>query len=269
MERCWFRIRSHDINEERTNSKPAKNESVAYLSRRGLWAALSLKNMKKFCVYTNIYTNEPSSEHIIPLSLGGHDDFSIEVDRKFNNDIGSKVDGKFANDFLVLFERDRHGAKGHSGKHPKPIAKSATLEDGTPVQAIFGSDGLEIFDLKSKSKLSKSDSRGRTIGCKNIKIDIDIGLMFVAKVALAAGYFAYGEVFKDHVDTDEFRKIMNLDKKNLPRDSKARVYDRFHGVEANDDMFHILKMLTEMCNCSAVVISTFTRSFWRCRLCSW
>lgn len=217
--------------------------------------------MKQFCIYTNKTTDDPSPEHIIPLSLGGHDDFTIDVDRKFNNDIGSKVDGKLANDFLILFDRDRAGAKGHSGKHPKPTVRSATLDNGTPVQAIFGSDGLGIFDLKEKSMLSKQESRGRTIECRNILIDIDIDLMFVAKVALAAGFYAYGDLFIEHVDTDEFRKIMNLDKKNLPKESEARVYNRFHEPEDTDDFYHIIKMLTEMCDCSSVVIAPSADSF--------
>ncbi|MGL4579866.1 MAG: hypothetical protein ACRCVP_13340 [Shewanella xiamenensis] len=217
--------------------------------------------MKNYCIYTDSQTDDPSPEHIIPLSLGGHNDFSISVDRKFNNDIGSKVDGKFSSDFLVLFERDRAGAKGYSGKHPKPVVKNAILDDGRPVQAIFGNDGLKIFDLKNKTMLPDSESKGRTIDCRNITIDIDIDLMFVAKVALSSGYFVYGDVFQECVETDEFRKIMNLDKKNLPKDSRARVYSRFHDPETEDEMFHILKIMTEMCGCSSVIIVPSVASF--------
>ena len=101
-----------------------------------------------YCVYTDKETLDPSPEHIIPLSLGGHNDFVIDVDRKFNNDIGSKVDGKLANDFLVLFERDKADAVGHSRKHPAPVVTHANLIDGTPVQAKFGKNGLSLFDLR-------------------------------------------------------------------------------------------------------------------------
>lgn len=214
-----------------------------------------------YCVYTDKETLEPSPEHILPLSLGGHDDFVIDVDRKFNNDIGSRVDGKLANDFIVLFERDRAGAVGHSKKHPIPTVKSAKLTDGTPVQVKFGKDGLSLFDLRARKNIERSDSRAHKVQCNNIKIDIDIDLMFVAKVALAAGYYAYGDDFVKNVQTDEFRKIMNFDKQNLPRNSFARVYSRFHEPEEGDDMFHILKMMTEIGNCSSVILAPSSQTF--------
>ncbi|MDE1239723.1 hypothetical protein [Vibrio aestuarianus] len=214
-----------------------------------------------YCVYTDKETLDPSPEHILPLSLGGHDHFVIEVDRKFNNDIGSKVDGKLANDFLVLFERDKAGALGHSKKHPTPTVKHATLTDGTPVQVKFGQDGLSLYDLRSRKNIERSDSRARQVQCNNIKVDIDIDLMFVAKVALAAGYYAYGDDFVQNVQTDEFRKIMNLDKQNLPTSSSARVYSRFHKPDDSDDMFHILKMMSEIGSCSSVILTPSRETF--------
>ena len=216
--------------------------------------------MKTYCVYTNRYTDDPSPEHIIPLSLGGLDEFVIDVDRKFNNDIGSKVDGQLSNDFLVMFQRRDAGVKGHSGKDPRPIVKHAKLNDGSPAQVTFSTNGLEIFDSRNKSLLKKTDKRGGTIEI-NTQIDIDIDLMFVAKVALSAGYFAYGNDFKNHVDIDEFRKIMNLDKSNLPEDSTARVYNRFHAPEEFDEMYHILKMATELSDCSSVIMAPSMDSF--------
>ena len=213
-----------------------------------------------YCVYTDKETLDPSPEHIIPLSLGGHNDFVIDVDRKFNNDIGSKVDGKLANDFLVLFERDKADAVGHSRKHPAPVVTHANLIDGTPVQAKFGKNGLSLFDLREKNNIKRSDSRAKQVQC-NIKLDLDIDLMFVAKVALAAGYYAYGDNFVQNVKTEEFRKIMNFDRQNLPTNSLARVYSRFHEAEKGDDMFYILKMMSEFGNCSSVIIAPSSEDF--------
>ncbi len=214
-----------------------------------------------YCVYTDKETLDPSPEHILPLSLGGHNDFVIDVDRKFNNDIGSKVEGKLANDFLVLFERDKADSVGHSKKHPVPIVKHAKLTDGTPVQAKFGKGGLSLFDLRERKSIERSDFRVQQVQCNNIQIDLDVDLMFVGKVALAAGYFAYGDDFIQNVKTDEFRKIMNLDKQNLPTSSLARVYSRFHEPEPDDDMFHILKMMAEFGNCSSVIIAPSNEEF--------
>lgn len=214
-----------------------------------------------YCIYTNKKTLDPSPEHIIPLSLGGHDNFVIDVDRKFNNDIGSKVDGKLANDFLILFDRDKFSAVGHSNKQPTPIVKHAKLMDGTRVQVKFSKDGLSIFDVRSRKEIERSDSRARKFQCENITIDIDIDLIFVAKVALAAGYYAYGNDFVKNVQTDEFRKIMNFDKNNLPTSSSARVYSRFHESIDGEDMFHILKMMSEIGNCSSVILVPSSETF--------
>jgi hypothetical protein len=200
-------------------------------------------------------TLDPSIEHIIPLSLGGHDDFAINVDRRCNSDIGSRIDGRMANDFLMLFDRDEAFALGHSKKHPHPIVKSATLCDGTPAQVTFGGKtGLEVFNLKEKRILDRSDSLGGTINLNNIKIDIDIDIMFVAKVALAAGYFSYHDHFRNHVDHSEFREIMNLNKRDLPSNSKALGYNRFCQPDDKDIFHHTVKIITEMHNCSTVIM---------------
>lgn len=214
-----------------------------------------------YCIYTDKETLQPSPEHIIPLSLGGHDEFTIQVDRNFNNEVGSKVDGKLANDFAILFDRNKTDVRGHSGKPPVPTAKRATLADGTPVQALLGKDGLKIFDLNSKKILSHSESNGQVINCSGIALDIDIDLMFVAKVALAAGYFAYGENFSNYVETDEFRKIMNLNKNNFPSESAAVVYSRFHHPEQGDENFHILKFASEIGGCSSVIMVPSEKTF--------
>jgi len=210
--------------------------------------------MKTYCIYSDKMTSDPSREHIIPLCLGGHDDFVINVDRKINCDIGSKVDGRLSNDFLILFDRDRAAAQGHSGKHLRPVVKRASLKDGTPVHAIFGKDGLGIFDLKEMAPLERSDSRGQTIELRNISIPADIDMMFVAKVALAAGYFVYGEIFRKYVDHSEFRLIMNMDETNLPTNSMALAYNRFYEPSDDDINFHIKRIATGLGACSSVII---------------
>lgn len=210
--------------------------------------------METYCIYSDKMTSDPTWEHIIPLSLGGHDDFVITVDRKINCDIGSKIDGRLSNDFLILFDRDRAAAKGYSRKHPRPVVKSASLKDGTPVHAIFGKDGLELFDLKRMTSLERRDCRGQTIQLRNDSISTDIYMMFVAKVALAAGYFVYGENFRKYVDHSEFRLIMNMDKNNLPTNSKALAYHRFYEPSNDDINYHIKSLATELGDCSSVVI---------------
>ena len=56
-----------------------------------------------YCIYSGkvLDDDEMNIEHIIPLSLGGCDSFTIMVGKKINSDLGSKIDGKFCNDFLI------------------------------------------------------------------------------------------------------------------------------------------------------------------------
>lgn len=81
-----------------------------------------------YCPYTDteIDVNSSSAEHIIPLSLGGSNDFTIPVGKEYNSKIGSDIDGDLANDFLVLFRRRNFDARGHSDKKPKVILKNPT-----------------------------------------------------------------------------------------------------------------------------------------------
>jgi hypothetical protein len=46
-------------------------------------------------------------------------------------------------------------------------------------------------------------------------MDIDIDLRFVAKVALSAFFFAYGDLFRKHVKHEELRPIMNKRPKEM------------------------------------------------------
>lgn len=65
----------------------------------------------------------------------------------------------------------------------------------------------------------------------NFRIDLDLHFRFTAKVALAAGYFAYGDLFRTAVKHSDFRAIMN-------HPSGAPV-EHLDGVEAlADSMFY-------------------------------
>src|ERR1700733_2965457 len=91
-------------------------------------------------VYSNrdVRPDQTNLDHIIPLSLGGIDAFSVGTLKDFNSHLGSEVDGRMANDFLIQHERNRYEVKGHSGKVPRPTAKqSEIVETKRTVQASF------------------------------------------------------------------------------------------------------------------------------------
>lgn len=198
-----------------------------------------------YCPYTDrdIPVGESNPEHIIPLALGGLNSFTLPVSKDFNSRIGSEIDGVLANDFLVMAKRDKHLVKGHSGKEPQFVARNASdAETGAPLRVTMGQRrGLRIWSPRDKRDLT---GLGKKVNVP-FSLDMDIALRFVAKVALSAGYFVYGDLFRHKVKHDEFRTIMNH-RPNEVGDAiyamEARVDHRFREPETDND-----KILRAMC----------------------
>jgi hypothetical protein len=159
-----------------------------------------------YCPYTDqeLPESKTSLEHIIPLSLGGNDRFVIPVNSDFNQKVGSEIDGRLANELLILKKRAEYDARGHSGKAPEPVVKKATdLETGRPLQVTMGSE-LKIWDSIDRKETSPYNRKFEA----TVTVDLDLPLRFLAKAALSAGYFVYGDLFRKHVDHKELRMIM-------------------------------------------------------------
>jgi hypothetical protein len=183
-----------------------------------------------YCPYTDrdIPLSESSPEHIIPLALGGMNGFTIPVSKDFNSRVGSEIDGVLANDFLVMGKRDKHGAKGHSKKHPENVFPNATnAETGEPLRVTLGQvRGLRLWDPKRKRDVT---GQGQKVSI-GFKVDLDVTHRFVAKVALSAGYLVYGDHFRKHVKHEDLRKIMNhrpTEMGDLLKTIEAHYDDRF------------------------------------------
>ena len=173
-----------------------------------------------YCPYTDqeISEDKANSEHIIPLSLGGTGGLEIDVDKTFNSMLGSELDGALANDFFVALRRTEFGARGHSRKDPWLKVKRATYGDeDRPAQVrIHRQHGLELWDAKDQKSVKGS-------GTLHIQTNLDMNLpiRFAAKVALAAGYFVYGNKFRSHVDHQQLREIMRIDLASLNQTDTA------------------------------------------------
>lgn len=209
-----------------------------------------------YCIYRNKQVDDLSPEHIIPLSLGGCDGFCIDVDRMRNSQLGSAVDGKMANSYLMLDIRQKKGYSGHSGKPAKALIKRASFGDnGEPMQvhvdSLFAADAegninlLSTYSPKEKRELTHDETAGQHLRM-SFTIDMTLEMAFAAKVLLAAGYFIFGDDFvrytnhhalRNHidwytkgadVDTEEnpdkshdesgscHRMILVLDAQNIP-----------------------------------------------------
>ena len=168
-----------------------------------------------YCPYSNrdLPENATNREHIIPLSLGGADGFEIPVDAAVNSYLGKALDGPLAGEFLFAVRRTKYNARGHSGKEPLATIKRASYgSDNRPAQVSFHSQkGLCVWDARDRKEVTES------VGafCINTSLNIDLPVRFTAKVALAAGYYVYGNLFREHVDHHQLRDVMNTNPAEL------------------------------------------------------
>jgi hypothetical protein len=186
-----------------------------------------------YCPYTNkeLLPNEINREHIIPLSLGGSNQFTIGVNAKFNAEVGCKVDGVLANDFLILPRRIELDARGHTKKKPTAISKNSTMGDQkSPVQVeFFSEEGLKVYDPIKRRSLTEEEVSGKKY-TSSFTLHRFSRLRFAAKVALAAGYLVFGDWFRQNVAHHELRALMNLDSSPNPeifKGFRTKVYDEF------------------------------------------
>jgi hypothetical protein len=198
--------------------------------------------MQVYCPYTDQFIDESQTaeEHIIPLSLGGNSQFTLPVEKQRNSELGSKIDGRLADDFFILRQRIRFDARGHSGKEPENVFKQVTdVGSGRPMQFVWGK-AMRLWDVLSRKPM---DPSGRELQI-SLKLDLDIPIRFVAKVFLSAGYFVYGDFFRTGVDHHEPRLLMNSGLSGLSNDEKStlktRFFTRFQGAQPEQLESHTL-----------------------------
>ena len=187
-----------------------------------------------YCPYTDREISEVQSnhEHIVPLSLGGTNELTIEVDKKANDQLGSDLDGALANDFFVTIRRSEYSARGHSGKEPWAISKHASHGDNArPAQVhLHRRHGLKLWDAKDQVFV-KNYGTARF----NTQMNVYLPIRFTAKVALAAGYFVYGDLFRYHVDHHQLRDIMLMGLAEMDQEDIANILDEDRFTALADD----------------------------------
>lgn len=215
-----------------------------------------------WCPYTNAERPEAAlnREHIIPLALGGADNFVIQAEAKANSRLGTQIDGLLANDPLIMFARRGFDARGHSNAPVIVKAKMATFK-GRPAQVTFRGPNAppEIWDAKSRRVLEEDE-----VGNEPFKIQWQIPvfsrLRFIAKVALSAGWHCMGSYFRDCVAHDELRVIMNASSMKEVRLASPRIRTRIDGAllfepDTSFSATHVIKFACDSIMGSAVFIT--------------
>lgn len=216
--------------------------------------------MTTYCIYTDkvFPKKEMTREHIIPISLGGVNGFEVLVEKEINKFFGSNVDGKIANDVLIQLDRKNADARGHSNKPVLPIWTNVKIiETGEPLQIKFEKPGLTKFISPiSKREIEKAELNGKNISI-SLKLDAIVSFQFTAKVALAAGYFIYGDLFKNFADTESLRKFSiakNINKDNVSEHSKLKFTDRFHCHQKDTADVSLFTEIAKLRESSAVIV---------------
>lgn len=172
-----------------------------------------------YCIYSDKYVadEETNSEHIFPLTLGGKNDFTLQVSKEFNSLVNREIDEKLAHCFFLAVDRRKNNARGHRQTEIKaPRTKSIGK---TPTNFVFDTSGfLQPYNPRLKTIVSVDE-----ILKHGLKISIPfypyLRLRFAAKVGLAAGYFVFGDEFRSSIAAHELRSLMHL-------------YGKYHNQEA-------------------------------------
>lgn len=164
-----------------------------------------------YCIYTdrNVAEADGNLDHVIPLSLGGADDFTVWSEEKFNSRMGGTVDGAIHKDFFLGPALRDSGVKGHNRKPAIPRVRGATI-DGRPAQVSLTAEGFKVWDARARRDLADEEIVGSEIGLK-FTVDAFSALRFVAKVALGGGYAIYGDPFRRAVTCGLLRRVIELD----------------------------------------------------------
>lgn len=203
-----------------------------------------------YCIYTGKEFSEDqmTEEHIIPLSLGGCNSFTIMVEKNINSKLGNDVDGRMAEDFLVKLTRARKNIKGHSRKNVQMNIKGDI--DNHPVIFSVNHKGSEVYDLINKKTL-----KGELSINLGYHLELPLRIRFVCKVALATGYYLFGEKFAQYADCSALRQTM-LSNSFEGFSKELRFYDTFTNVKEDDRaMVSLYENLFKCIDKSVVIFS--------------
>lgn len=217
-----------------------------------------------FCIYSNSYVadSELNDEHVFPLSLGGHNRFTIKVSKLANTLANRELDEKLKACPFLATNRKKHKSTGHKGKTPSPPnAKITVGSDKSVVLKFDDNDLLQLYSHKRQKFLTAEDIKTEGVTLCLKKQERSLRLRFSAKVALASGYFVYGSAFVENAKTEDLRALMNYQGERHDEiafdDITSTGWYWPEPVGAPDTMMHgIFQRINDMFDCSFVALIT-------------
>jgi len=168
--------------------------------------------MEIWCPYTNQFISELDSneEHIIPLSLGGNNSFTIKVSSDANSRRASMLDAQFGKLGIVSSARKYFKLKGHSKEEPQvrwPVSiqgMKGTLDLSKDSHVFIARRSHNPYGLNiDKNLTEKTEVRA------SLDFDANMMLSFACKVALGSGKYLFPKAFREYGQHDHLRLLMN------------------------------------------------------------
>lgn len=174
-----------------------------------------------YCVYSGRHLPESamSTEHVVPRSLGGAGATVIRCSKAVNSRLGHEIDGKVANDPMIIFGRRDADARGNSRRKPRAILKRAVAwKDGEPWKTTPPRYNIEVpragpasvYDTRTGQYLPQSTFATTGFIIPDMKIDNHARARFVAKTLLGLGWKIFGKAFLATGQTDSLRSMIGI-----------------------------------------------------------
>jgi len=216
-----------------------------------------------FCIYSNtdVADGELNNEHIFPLTLGGNNAFTIRVSKAFNTLANRELDEKLKSCLFLATNRKKHEATGHRNQIVNPPKIKITVgSDKSVVFEFDDNDLLQFYSHKRKKLLTADEIKAEGANFR-IEQERSLRLKFTAKIALASGYFVYGNTFVENVKTADLRALMNYlgkyhDEVAFNNISSTGWYWPEPVGDSDVVMHGIFQRINDMLNCSFVALIT-------------
>ncbi|MBH5391765.1 hypothetical protein [Bradyrhizobium diversitatis] len=175
------------------------------------------------CIYTGKRLDpsdeelKPSHEHIIPLSLGGSNQFTTDdVSLKANNKAGDEIDDAVASTLPFLMLRHRYKLPGNRKVIPSLTMKGDFIDINAPAEMSISAQGDIEFEFRNEQKTSgKIISLGSTEERVRFFLKARLEQAQQRKLHL---YTQFGEV----TDEEDIEIALLLANRNEGREFKAR-----------------------------------------------
>ena len=166
---------------------------------------------QQWCVYTGKFhdPSEMTDDHILSLSMGGLDAFTIRCSKAGNSDVNRTLDEKFARQPFVA--NLRRALRFESHRRNRGLVRFATKIGDAKAFLNMSAEEIQLESFRSSAPNAinfRQAASGKSFRTE-FNFDTDLILRYGCRLALGTGYFLFGDVFRDYGYHDELRALMN------------------------------------------------------------